>query len=174
VVPWGTLATAALGLAGIIGTAWQGKRSREAQSVDLRASIDAAAENLRLSITTEDDRANKAEKRRIYARHLAACADVWMTRAKWDTAIAIDSAALISEYVSGVATMVAAASEVRLIAPDEVGRLAYKITAAMPSYVRATSAPDSFDELREQLIAAMRADLGEPVPDEIQPRANVG
>ena len=47
------IAAGVVGVAGIIGTAWQGKRGREAQSKDLRDSINTAADNLRDSIDAE-------------------------------------------------------------------------------------------------------------------------
>jgi hypothetical protein len=70
--PWETLITGAVGLAGIGGTLWQGKRSREAQSADLKVSVDATAENLKLSIAAETERAYVVDKRRIYAAYHAA------------------------------------------------------------------------------------------------------
>jgi len=69
--PWETLITGVVGLAGIGGTLWQGKRSREAQTADLKASLDAATDNLKLSISTEDRRNRRTEKRQIYAACLA-------------------------------------------------------------------------------------------------------
>jgi hypothetical protein len=70
------LAAGVVGVAGIIGTAWQGKRGREAQSKDLQNSIAAAAENLQLTVAAEDRRAHVAEKRQVYAAYLAACVEV--------------------------------------------------------------------------------------------------
>src|SRR5215471_18310757 len=62
------ITTGVVGLAGIGGTLWQGKRSREAQTADLKASLDATADNLKVGINAENERARLAEKRRIYAR----------------------------------------------------------------------------------------------------------
>jgi len=49
--PWETLITGAVGLVGIGGTLWQGKRAREAQTADVKAKLDATAENLVRSTT---------------------------------------------------------------------------------------------------------------------------
>jgi uncharacterized protein YbjT (DUF2867 family) len=61
----GAISTGVVGLAGIGGTLWQGKRAREAQTADLKTSLDATAENLQRSLNTENERARLAEKRRI-------------------------------------------------------------------------------------------------------------
>ena len=58
---WGTVVAGAItgvvGLAGIAGTTWQAKRSRAAQTADLRASLDATTENLKLGTDAENARA---------------------------------------------------------------------------------------------------------------------
>jgi hypothetical protein len=64
------IVTGLAAIIGIAGTAWQAARGRRAAAADLKTSIDAAAKNLRLSITTEDRRAHVAEKRRVYTEFL--------------------------------------------------------------------------------------------------------
>jgi hypothetical protein len=153
VLPWGTLVTGAVGLAGIAGTAWQSKRSREAQSKDLRASIDAAAGNLRLSITTEDDRANKAEKRRIYARCLAAL------NAGLNAAL---EPASKSDYtpIRVRVELANAVAEIELIGPGSIALLAGDAHLALLRFKpNAPSATDEYMTARTDLLFAMRLTL---------------
>lgn len=150
-IPWGTLTTGAVGLAGIGGTLWQGKRAREAASSDLRESLNTASKNLLTSINAENERARIAEKRRIYAHFIAALGDLLKT---WDQANTRDRA----EALTGA---LAAVSELRLIAPNDLGSQAESlltITAA-PGQMRGDWAMT-----RLLLIYAMRADLGEADP----------
>src|SRR5215469_3518258 len=74
--PWDTLITGAVGLAGIGGTLWQGKRSREAQTADLKTSLDATADNLKASINAEKERARLAQKRQMYVDCMTAFAEM--------------------------------------------------------------------------------------------------
>jgi hypothetical protein len=69
--PWSTVITGVVGLAGIGGTLWQGKRARETASKDLRESLHANTRNLLLSISAENYRQHRAEKKEIYAACLA-------------------------------------------------------------------------------------------------------
>lgn len=110
----------------------------------------------------EDKRAHDAEKRRIYARLIAASTDLWITRITWQSRVAIDPA-LIPEYTIRVGALVTAAAEVRLIAPQEVWQIADQVTNLLPGYPTETT-PNSFNDLHKRLIEAMRADLGERSP----------
>lgn len=156
---WGSVIAGAItgvvGVAGIIGTAWQGKRSREAQSTDLRASIDAAAENLRHSISVEDDRTKLADKSRIYAQCLAT---LWEAVEAWLIHNASSGGErAITELKTARALTVAAnaAYSVRLIGPPDVSRLAGKALTSVRDR-------DSFPGAFNALLFAMRADLGVP------------
>jgi hypothetical protein len=64
---WSAVATAAVGIAGIAGALWQGKRAREAASNDLQQNLKAASENLLTTINADNERARLSEKRRISA-----------------------------------------------------------------------------------------------------------
>ncbi len=145
-VPWPNLITGAVGVAGIGGTilaAWMtGKRQTA---------------NLKLSINAENQRARVAEKRRIYAscqasfnRLLAAARRPQHDDAELDSAAAGASAAV---------------SELVLIAPDDIGQQAETIRRYLGTYVAGTAGGADTDaklpRLSKQLIAAMRADLGE-------------
>jgi hypothetical protein len=63
--------TGVAAVVGITGTAWQAKAARKTASNDLRASLDAAAKNLRTSIGAETQRALLNDRRGVYARYLA-------------------------------------------------------------------------------------------------------
>jgi hypothetical protein len=163
--PWETLITGAVGLAGIGGTLWQGKRSREAQSSDLKASLDATTENLRLGIRAENGRARLADKRRIYAGYNAAIhgLDVLVSMAPSEA-----SESWVSDHNQAVTTILDATAEVTLIAPRPITILAGRLANAMIEYtldIRDTGEvqrPSNLDAMRTDILNAMVADLGEP------------
>ena len=160
------IATGVVGIAGIVGTSWQGKRAREGQSKDLRASIDAAAENLKLSIGAETERARLTEKRRIYAQCLGAFGGLMAAATKSDLYREMDplnQESDIAQNEHAVALIAAhdALSQLQLIAPTPVQDRASKF---MGSLLVVGERGDS--EARKQLLMAMRADLGEPVSKE--------
>jgi hypothetical protein len=108
---------------------------------------------------SEDNRAKVAEKRRIYANCIAALtaqyqATVWPEASKPDNAVG-------SPIDPGQAA-INAVSEVQLIASFEVATLAVK-TAEVLLKVASESKSDAWAGPIAQLIAAMRADLGEPL-----------
>jgi hypothetical protein len=150
------LVTGVVGLAGIIGTAWQGKRGREIQSKNLQDSMAAAADNLRLTIAAENRRAELAEKRRVYAAHLAACTEVHRAVIKKNSPLADKEAANL-EYGKAVADVVAATAVVSLIAPSRVSDLAE--SASEKAGLQKPGGQDEYFSVRDQLIAAMRDDL---------------
>src|ERR1022692_2920925 len=91
-----------VGLAGIGSTIWVATRS----------------------ISAENSRVRLAEKRRTYARFLTACNETIQARMKSDGHPLAGSAsterwAAVSEYGAAIAAVLASASEVRLIAPEE-------------------------------------------------------
>jgi uncharacterized protein YjbI with pentapeptide repeats len=59
-------ATVVAAVGGIWGTARQARRAREAATEDLKKSLAAAQENLRLNITAENERVRVAEENRSY------------------------------------------------------------------------------------------------------------
>src|SRR5215831_12651113 len=149
-------------LAGIAATYWQGKRATQ-----------AASENLRNSIDAENERARLAEKRRIYAACQAAFTAMRIESITHRVAhqpppdqAQRDAAELALNQVQRV--ILIATSELLLIAPEEVKKLAEDLTDSYLSYVTATLRGASLDEptgpaahMQSQLYDAMRADLAE-------------
>jgi SepF-like predicted cell division protein (DUF552 family) len=168
---WGVVVsggiTGAVGIAGIGGSILSAKVAGK-----------LAAQNLQTSIGAENERTKLTEKRRIYARHLAACTELAKERINYITQPEVGGAAklaALSDYLTAGAAVIAATAEVQLIAPDDVARLADEVRVALPHFEpsAARKAGDYIDLLM-QLISVMRADLGEPVPDEVQPHASGG
>jgi hypothetical protein len=168
-IPWGILITGAVGLAGIGGTLWQGKRAREAQTADLKASLDATSENLRLSLSAENERARLAEKRRIYVTCMAAIGEITNAISKLD--ITRDEGgghreAVLIEHSATLTNLLNAVSEVLMVAPKSVMQLARRTYTIIVEDVLPgdNSEKDAarFRQVRDQLLMAMRADLGEP------------
>jgi hypothetical protein len=186
VISWDVVVTGTVGIAGIAGTLWQGKRSREAQSRDLKLSINSAAENLRLGLKAEDERAKLAEKRRIYALYVTSI-DSYA-----DKAIAFGASLkspdrqtknrALKAYVQGGSAISVALAELMLIAPESVGSIARDIFVSIGAIAvagledsgkrlrddavdRLTSEysklPGKYHEMANQLYDAMRRDLGE-------------
>jgi len=162
----GILITGIVGVAGIGGTilaAWMTGRS---QTVNLKLSIDA-----------ENDRANRAEKRRVYAHFHACFAAVIrptvMLRAAYQPG-APQADRVPAESTLGKAhdALFEATGELMLLAPPPVNEIAEKVLQSVLDYADATHAgeppDDSFaaqlEELENSIYSAMRADLG--VPDE--------
>jgi hypothetical protein len=164
-VDWGIVLSGAItgvvGLAGIVGTAGQGKRSREAQTADLRASLDATAGNLKLGIDAENARARQAEKRRVYAKYLAALSETLRTTAMVDS-MGTENVAAVSAQLDASTALIAAMSEVELIAPQEVRLWASAAHKASEDYDPDPPHPFNYGTVRVNLILAMRDDLGEP------------
>jgi hypothetical protein len=158
-VPWEATLVAGIagGVIGVGGTylgAWLTGRTQTA--------------NLKLSIITENERARIAEKRRIYARFLMACAEVVKTQIHGTTqpeeAPGTAKLAAASDYSTAIAAVMASAAEVELIASDEVGKLAEDLRVVLPAYKpSAQRNPGDYEDMLRQLLKAMRADLGEPV-----------
>lgn len=161
---------------GIIGTYWQAKRAREDASQDLRASLDAASANLLASITAEDKRAERAVKQRAYAEcHVSFL--TMMTAVLRQRTERLDSLANpdVEKAMAIVAeprvAMYNSVSEVRLVAPVEIGNLAADIQADFLTFIEETragaphpSGPPALADMQEQLYNLMRADLGVSTP----------
>jgi hypothetical protein len=154
VLGWiGTVVTGIVGLAGILATYRLSGKSRIAQS-----------ENLQLSISAENDRNMRSEKRRIYARFMASTSTY--VAAEHTLAVkrrkgAADDvlSALRSELNEAMTVMFCTLAEVRLIAPEDVTVLA---VAAVQRLIRSTDLTSEFPDIRDGLYKVMRADLGEP------------
>jgi hypothetical protein len=176
VMAWGYVSTGVVGLAGIFGTLWQGKRSREAQTADLKKSLDAATENLKLGIDADNRRSREAEKRRVYAQCLASYDDVLAAAMKLKSSFSMSDPALIEATAARLdqasVAMNRAKSEVRLITSKKTYFLADDLAVRLMSYVTETQKGESLKvpsheiaAIRTDLILAMRADLGEPALD---------
>jgi len=151
-------------LAGIAATYWQGKRATQ-----------AASENLRNSIDAENERARLAEKRRIYAACQAAFTAMRIESITHRVAYQPppsqdqrDAAELALNQARQA--MLHVTSELLLIAPEGVRKIAADLTDSYLGYITATVRGASLAEptepagqLQNQLYDAMRADLGEPV-----------
>jgi hypothetical protein len=108
-------------------------------------------------IRAEDSRADRAEKRQVYANCQVAFDRMSAVVAKPGSQAELDSA---------TAAVSTALSVLILIAPDDIGRQAELIRRQLGTYVAGTAGgADSEAQLpgmRKQLLAAMRADLGVP------------
>lgn len=155
--------TGVVGLAGIVATYWQGKRATEAASENYRRSIDAQDEHVRL-----------AEKRKIYAACQAAFTAMRIESITHRVAYQPpadqaqrDAAELALSQAQRA--MLNATSELLLIAPEGVRKIAADLADSYVSYTSATVRGASLDEptgpaahMQSQLYDAMRADLAEP------------
>ena len=167
------LAAAAAGAVGVFATARQARQDREAQnadvernrqtqSKDLTRSIDAAADNLRLTIGAEDARADRAEKRRVYAKCMATFTAAIEATVRAGTYGDLEPPIEAEgELVSAQFAASAASWEVSLIAPRSLASL---ISDAGISLLDFEPGANSGDVIRTQmaLLSAMRADLGLP------------
>jgi hypothetical protein len=173
---WAAIAAGVLGLAGIIGTYWQGKRGREAASTDLKASLAAEAANLLAGIQAEDMRAERAVKQRIYAACQASFLEMIGAVLSQRTMCLqagpdADMGALKAMVEEPRNAMYDAVSELRLIAPTDVANLATEIQVAFLNFIDDTyrgasqldpTAPPALADMQERLYIQMRADLGVP------------
>lgn len=157
-VPWPNLITGAVGVAGIGGTilaAWMtGKRQTA---------------NLKLNIDAENNRHRLAEKRRIYAKYQASLDNliILITRLQvlGHGQRFKDS---LADLGTGLGDMHSALSELSLIAPPQLGKIAEEMASAMTDSAERPDDPNDLPKIRKRLHEAMRADLGEPGwPDEL-------
>jgi hypothetical protein len=164
VTDWGILVTGLVGVAGIGGTVLATWMTGKSQTT-----------NLRISIGAENERARLAEKRQIYVRYLAASGELINAMAKQhalgeeaDDAL---STALVYERGAAFTSVLNTLGELLLIAPKHVMLLADSAGATIGGV-----SPDAgeFRRVREALLLAMRADLGEPVTPAGSPVAQIG
>jgi hypothetical protein len=153
-----------VGLAGIFGTLWQGKRSRETASNDLQRSLEAASKNLLIGINAENERGRRSTRREIYAKCLASLSV--LLQALYDNNATSDRPAeqrnaAANSYRNALVAAYSAVAEVQLTAPEEVGRLASQDLLALME-IRGPSVKNfNLRESRDRLLRAMRADLDE-------------
>jgi hypothetical protein len=157
------VATGVVGLAGIVAVYWQGKRATE-----------TASENFRGSIEVQEQRARLAEKRRIYAACQAAFTAMRIEsithRVAYQPPPDQEQRAAAELALNQVQrAMLNATSELLLIAPNGVSKIATDLTDSYVSYITATVRGAPLDEpaapaahMQDQLYDAMRADLAEP------------
>jgi hypothetical protein len=165
------IATGVVGLAGIGGTLWQGKRAREAASKDLRESLDAATTNLQLGIEAENKRAHDAEKRRIYAECLTALNEVILAALVYGGSAAGDVSKDVDARLNkALDATFKAGNEARLIASAEVQGVLSTSIREVSDLAAGTLERESSHEVNAELSSlwenlwnTMRADLGEPV-----------
>jgi len=169
---WPTIVTGVVGVAGIIGTYWQGKRAREATSQDLRDSLSA-----------ETDRALRTDRRVVYANLLAMITKMTnaaaMLTVEWAENRGKDARlALRSAHVQTLTELYVAGAEVNLIAPDPIWGAATTTIDFFTDYANellSNKEPDfrTFEntvmEHVRLLCDAMRADLDVSVKPEAAP-----
>jgi hypothetical protein len=159
--------TGVVGLAGIGGALWEGKRTREAASRALQSSLDAAAENLASSTKAEDLRVYVAEKRRIYAAFNGTIERVWFVVTSSQD-FTTDPGR--SNYNNAMTALWSAYYEVSLIAPPGIERPARALTNALKDFGaarlqdREADRPRGFDKKRDRLVDGMRINLEEHGP----------
>jgi hypothetical protein len=149
---WGSIITGVVGLAGIGGTLLSARITGKSNTEDLRTSISA-----------ENTRARRAEKRMIYAKFLAACNEMIVVRARINTYEAGDPKGEVPRGVDEqnalfFAAAMSANAELELVAHAEVRDRARELLDVI---VKGRS---MYGDTRVQAIKAMRADLGE-APD---------
>jgi hypothetical protein len=165
VIPWDTLITGAVGVAGIGGTI-------------LAARMTSSAQN---------ERDRLAEKRRIYARFLACLHEMAFAvthlqgSAKRTDPAGKPTRDLLDAFdkLYGVIhDLWACQAEVRLIAPTDLGLYAYDVAAEVMDYANKTMGaatagsayPEKFPSMAKMFMA-MRADLGETSLEDHKSRA---
>jgi len=189
-----SIATGVAAIVGIFGTAYLAKRAskdakksleaasneakanRQAASRDLQASIQAGADQLAKSINAEDKRAHDAEKRRIYAKVLAAMDELIAAASAYRVARSNGSddeerKPIVARQTRAQEGMFGATGELLLIAPREVAEDENALRKTMVQFMVAShrgepfTGPSAVDigGMRTALLRSMRMDLGEPV-----------
>jgi hypothetical protein len=160
---WAIVVTGVVGLAGIGGSI-----------VSARMASTSAAANLQTNIAAEERRAKVAEKRLIYARYLTSITEVVAAAGNLEIyggeADPGDRQALVVRVNQSVVALMNALSEVQLVAPPkDVGPRADDMGRATNEYankvLRGEESRADFYSLRQALVGAMRADLGEALPE---------
>lgn len=171
------IATVIAAVVGIAGTAMQAQRGRITASEDLKESLDAATRNLKLSISAENDRARRDEKRQAYIDFQARMNQFIATAGRLDSydprTAQTGRASLVHALADSVAAMNNALSSLTLAAPETLRRQADAAVQAFFGYagqvelgVQTAADLEEFIRLRDGLYEAMREDLQETAPAE--------
>jgi hypothetical protein len=160
-IPWAVLITGAVGIGGTALGAWLNGRTQ--------------TKTLQLSISAENERAQLARKRQMYADCMTAFTAVIFTIAVLEQELARkkeSSQDAQAQYQKAVDATFTALAALELGAPREVSSPALKLKDKLVELSSATLGRESTDSiggqipsLRKDLKRAMRADLGEPDED---------
>lgn len=155
------LITGVVGVAGIAGSILAAHQARK-----------SAAENLRTGISAEDRRAKVAEKRRIYAACLTALNNMMTAQADYGVDIAnakskAERRVAYSELVPVRNSLLNAVSELELVAPETLGRLARERFQWHMDRIKEVGQGEKMNLKNRppthwDILAAMRTDLGDP------------
>jgi hypothetical protein len=162
---WPAIVTGAVGAVGIVLTFLQGRYSLRAQSADLRASLDAATQNLRISIAADDARARQADRRQLYVHCQVALSALRVAavrvRAEQAYGPARDGVAMDAFTQADLAAR-EAVWPVVISGSPEVAELASRLLASVSSALADPAQDEGFRQAQSALIGAMQADLATP------------
>ena len=145
-----TAITGAVGIAGVAGTV-----------VSARSASKSATKDLMLQINAENNRANLAEKRRVYAACMAALSETYGITLGYATDAEVGSESYKAVFQRSYRSLVAIVPEVNLIAPTEVRELLSKCVGWFTSRPLRGEKKEGtdFNAIRRPLYDSMRADL---------------
>jgi len=166
-----TVATVIAAVLGISGTAWQAERGRRASSNDLKASLSASIDNLKLGINAENDRARRSEKRQAYVNFQTVLNRFIVAT---DRLLNYDPRAarpgrdeLVHAVADSSADLQNALSSLMLAAPEHLRNRADEAVQLLSSYSQQVELgrhlvdkSDDFRRIRNDLYTKMRDDLG--------------
>jgi hypothetical protein len=161
-IPWSTLITGAVGLAGIAGAI-----------VSAKIASKAAIQGVRINATADEQRDRERVKRTAYAQCQASFERMIRAIEDYRTSSLSkreDTLIGVQEVVASRVDMRVALSTLKLVGPENVRELADDVAKYLEDYVRqrnrdssgpAADPQDGSRPLRHSLYNAMRADLGE-------------
>jgi hypothetical protein len=173
-VDWSAIAAAGAtviaAVAGIWGTAFTAKRAREQASKDLRASLDAAADNLLKGINAENRRIRRGDKRKVYAGFQTAMNKFIVSTSHLENygsdAGDRERIEMINNLAEAFTAIQNGLSELMLTAPQTIRSQAEAAVSILQSYSQGIEkgeqpedSSSGFLTLRDRLYDAMRADL---------------
>jgi hypothetical protein len=147
--------TGAVGVVGVAGTI-----------IAARMAGKSTMQGVRLTIGAEDRRARLADKRRVYARAIAAL-DASVTATRTERAAYPDLPGHRTYEVAAKAALMAAADamgELQLAAPPRIADLARGAASDLDLYQRHKLDDERIRETRQSLLDALRADFDEAAP----------